>query len=87
MVARALGSEIEPIARGEFRPGEIRFLTSDISRMSKIGYRPTVDIETGIRRYVDWIRDQGDVRDYFSAAETILRARGIVREVGARRPS
>ena len=87
MVARALNSQIEPIARGEFRPGEIRYLTSDISRMSTIGYRPTVDIETGIRRYVDWIRDQGDVRDYFSAAENILRARGIVQEVGARRPS
>ena len=31
MVAEALGVEIEPVARGEFRPGEMRHLTSDIS--------------------------------------------------------
>ncbi len=87
MVARALDSDAVPIARGEFRPGEIRYLTSDISRITSIGYRPTVGIETGIRRYVNWIREQGDVRDYFAAAENILRTKGIVREVAARRPS
>ena len=32
MVSEALDVPIEPVARGEFRPGEMRHLTSDISR-------------------------------------------------------
>ena len=43
-----------------------------------VGYEPRVDLTTGIERYLDWIRSQSDVRDYFSEAETILRGKGIV---------
>ena len=83
MVADGLGVAIDPVARGEFRPGEIRYLTSDIARARAIGYRPSTGIADGIARYLDWIRTQGDVRDYFAAAEQVLRERGIVRRVGA----
>jgi hypothetical protein len=36
---------------------------------------------TGIRRYLDWNRQQADVRDYFSDAANILRSKGIVHRV------
>ncbi|HWP45101.1 MAG TPA: NAD-dependent epimerase/dehydratase family protein, partial [Blastocatellia bacterium] len=84
MVSNALGIAIEPVAQGEFRPGEMRHLTSDTSRISSIGYRPQVELEAGIEKYLDWIRAQGDVRDYFSEAESILRTKGIVHRVTAR---
>lgn len=77
-VSGALGSEIEPVARGEFRPGEMRHLTSDISRARSAGYEPEVGLQEGIERYLDWIRTQGNVRDYFAEAEEILRAKNIV---------
>jgi dTDP-L-rhamnose 4-epimerase len=32
----------------------------------------------GIARYIDWIRSQSDIRDYFSEAAEILRNKGIV---------
>ncbi len=38
LIAGALKIDIEPLARGEFRPGEIRSLISDISRIRSIGY-------------------------------------------------
>jgi dTDP-L-rhamnose 4-epimerase len=82
MVSEALEIGIEPVARGEFRPGEMRHLTSDISRAASAGYAPEVDLAEGIERYIDWIRGQGDVRDYFAEAETVLRAKSIVHEVG-----
>ncbi len=82
MVADGLGIAIEPVARGEFRPGEIRYLTSGIARAAAIGYRPRTDVATGIGRYLDWIRGQGDVRDYFGQAEQILKERRIVQRVG-----
>ena len=81
IIANQLGVKIAPIARGEFRPGEIRSLISDISRIRTIGYTPQTSIEQGIERYVDWIKTQGTVQDYFSKAEAGLRAKGIVQSV------
>jgi dTDP-L-rhamnose 4-epimerase len=82
IIARQLGVGLEPLARGEFRPGEIRSLISDISRIRTIGYEPRTTIAEGIARYVEWIRTQGSVEDYFSKAEAGLRAKGIVQSVG-----
>jgi len=81
IIASQLGVSIEPLARGEFRPGEIRSLISDITRIRGIGYEPQTSIEQGIARYIDWIRTQGPVEDYFSRAEQTLRAKGIVQSV------
>ena len=81
IIAAKLGIDISPLARGEFRPGEIRSLISDISRIRTVGYEPSVTIEEGISRYIDWIRTQGPVEDYFTKAEAGLRAKGIVQSV------
>jgi dTDP-L-rhamnose 4-epimerase len=81
IIAEQLGVKLEPLARGEFRPGEIRSLISDISRIRTIGYEPQTSIEQGIGRYVEWIKTQGTVADYFGAAEAGLRAKGIVQSV------
>jgi dTDP-L-rhamnose 4-epimerase len=80
-ISDALDIPIAPEANGEFRPGEMRHLTSDTARIRAAGYAPEVDLGTGIRRYLDWIRQQGDVRDYFTEAANILRSKGIVHRV------
>jgi dTDP-L-rhamnose 4-epimerase len=81
IIADKLGVPIAPEARGEFRPGEIRSLISDISRIRTIGYEPQTTLEQGIGRYVAWIKTQGTVEDYFSKASEGLRAKGIVQDV------
>jgi dTDP-L-rhamnose 4-epimerase len=81
IIAEQLGIRIEPIARREFRPGEIRSLISDITRIRTIGYEPQTTLEQGIGRYIDWIKTQGAVEDYFARAEAGLRAKGIVQSV------
>ena len=81
IIAQQLGVFIEPLARGEFRPGEIRSLISDITRIRSIGYEPRVHLEEGIARYIAWIKTQGAVEDYFAKAETGLREKGIVQNV------
>jgi dTDP-L-rhamnose 4-epimerase len=80
-ISDALGIHIAPEVNGEFRPGEMRHLTSSIGRIRTAGYAPQIDLATGIRRYLDWIREQTDVRDYFSEAANILRSKGIVHRV------
>jgi dTDP-L-rhamnose 4-epimerase len=84
LISDALDIRIAPEVNGEFRPGEMRHLTSDTERIRAAGYAPQVDLATGIRRYLDWIRQQADVRDYFSEATNILRSKGIVHRVKSR---
>src|SRR6266498_2288846 len=81
LISDALGIRITPLAQGEFRPGEMRHLISDTTLINAAGYTPQVGLTEGIGRYLDWIREQSDVRDYFAEAETILRAKGIVHRV------
>ena len=83
-ISGALGIKIPAEAKGEFRPGEIRHLTSGTDRIQAAGYAPRVDLATGIGRYLDWIREQSNVRDYFSEAADILRNKGIVHQVQGR---
>jgi nucleoside-diphosphate-sugar epimerase len=83
-ISDALGIQIAPETKGEFRPGEMRHLTSDTARIRAAGYQPQVDLPTGIGRYLDWIRAQADVRDYFSEAADILRSKGILHRVAVR---
>ncbi len=80
-ISDALGIHIAPEVNGDFRPGEMRYLTSGTERARAAGYRPQVDLATGIGRYLDWIRSQADVKDYFSEAADILRSKGIVHRV------
>jgi len=74
--------DIAPEINGEFRPGEMRHLTSDTALARSAGYKPTVDLSDGIARYIGWIRTQSDIRDYFSEASEILKNKGIVHRVG-----
>lgn len=82
-ISNALNIHIEPEVNGEFRPGEMRHLTSGTDLIRAAGYTPQVDLATGIGRYLDWIRAQSDVKDYFSEAADILRSKGIVHRVAA----
>src|SRR5437764_373970 len=81
ILSRQLKIDIEPEARGEFRPGEMRHLTSDTMKARAAGYKLQIALEDGIQRYIDWIRSQLDIRDYFSEAEQILKSKGIVHRV------
>ena len=80
-LANILRVDIAPEINGEFRPGEMRHLTSDTTLARSAGYKPIVDLGEGISRYIDWIRKQSDIRDYFSEASDILKNKGIVHRV------
>jgi dTDP-L-rhamnose 4-epimerase len=80
-ISEALGIPIAPELNGEFRPGEMRHLASGTDRIRAAGYEPQVDLATGVGRYLEWIRSQSDVKDYFSEAADILRKKGIVHSV------
>src|SRR5215469_842243 len=82
-ISDALQIRIAPVMNREFRPGEMRHLISDTTVIRKAGYTPLVSLEQGIERYLKWIRQQAGVKDYFAAAEVILRQKGILQKVKA----
>ena len=84
-ISEALGIKIAPEVNGEFRPGEMRHLTSGTQRIRDgVGYAPQTDLLTGVGRYLEWIRTQGDVKDYFTEAAQGLKAKGIVHRAAAK---
>lgn len=40
------------------RPGEVRKLEADIKEARKFGFEPTVDIDDGLDRYINWYKDK-----------------------------
>jgi dTDP-L-rhamnose 4-epimerase len=83
LISAALRIPLAPIMNREFRPGEMRHLISDTTVIRNAGYTPAVSLEEGIERYLEWIRQQGSIKDYFAAAELILREKGILQKVDA----
>ena len=83
VISEALQIRLAPTMNGEFRFGEMRHLISDTTLIRNAGYAPAVSLEKGIERYLEWIRQQGSVKDYFAAAEPILRKKGILQKVDA----
>jgi dTDP-L-rhamnose 4-epimerase len=79
LLASKLGKDIAPNIPGEYRPGEMRALISDTSRIRSLGFEATVGLEEGIDRYLAWIETQGDIGEYFSEAERRLRERQVVK--------
>ena len=60
-LARELGCDARAV-RMPARPGDIRHSLADV-RMARrlLGYRPTVDFETGLRLTLEWYRDTAEV--------------------------
>ena len=83
LLAAKLDKPVAPEFPGEFRPGEMRALISDGSRIGELGFQPRVRLEEGIGRYLDWVREQGAVAEYFGAAQRQLRRRRVVKQAGA----
>ncbi|HEU5433588.1 MAG TPA: NAD-dependent epimerase/dehydratase family protein [Thermomicrobiales bacterium] len=83
LLADRLDVPLEPEIPGQYRPGEMRALISDIGRIGALGFAPQTRLSDGIDRYLAWVRTQGEVRDYFAAAERVLRRRRIVKQGGA----
>lgn len=79
LLARILGSEVAPQVSGQFRHGDIRHCTADISRARQLlGYEPQVDWEEGLSELVEWARS-APAADRFDQAQGELRSRGLVR--------
>jgi dTDP-L-rhamnose 4-epimerase len=52
-----------PFVSGKFREGDVRAASCDvIAAKAEIGYEPAYDLETGLAKLLDWVRDE--LRDH-----------------------
>jgi UDP-glucose 4-epimerase len=55
---RIVGTTLEPVYR-EARSGDVRDSQADIAKaQALLGYEPTIDLEEGLQRTLDWCRSQ-----------------------------
>lgn len=74
-------TKIKPAVKGEFRPGEVRHLFLDNTKLVKLGWKPEVKLEDGIRKYAEWIKTQGEIGEYWTKAYEIMRKTKVVMQV------
>lgn len=79
MLQQTMGSDVEPHVTGEYRVGDIRHNYADISRLqSDIGFRPSISVEAGIRRFTEWVQTQPVPKDLLDQANAELKARKLM---------
>ena len=82
-VARTLATlvgvpSIEPTITGQFRRGDVRHCTADLSRAHQLlGFTPQVSWQDGLAELTEWCRE-ASTADHFAQADQELRQRGLV---------
>ncbi|MDI6810228.1 MAG: SDR family NAD(P)-dependent oxidoreductase [archaeon] len=72
--------ELEPEITKKYRAGDIRHCFADISKIrNKMGYKPKVDFEEGMKELVEW-GEREEAVDRFGEAHEELKVRGLVEE-------
>ncbi len=89
-VARLLAAicgkeEIEPEISGEYRLGDARHTVSSGERMGGLGWRPKSAPEEFLRAYVEWVRRQPDLADFYARSRRNMRAAGVIRQAAGAR--
>ncbi len=79
VVLKAAGSSLEPVVNGDFRVGDTRHTVSDVAALQSLGWRAEIPIETTVARYLEWIRQFRDTRQYLEAAESAMRQSNVIR--------
>ncbi len=82
-VARILidyyGKNVKPEITNKFRKGDIRHCFADISKIKKLGYKPSVKFEEGVGEFIEWVNIQPsrEVLDNFENAKKELESRRL----------
>jgi dTDP-L-rhamnose 4-epimerase len=75
--AKVLGRDAPPEITKQYRVGDIRHCFADITKAQNVlGYRPEVDIESGMAELAEWLRGEHAI-DRVATAQSELISRGL----------
>ena len=71
-------SNTEISISGNYRLGDIRHNYADLTKINdKLGFVPSIDFETGIGRFVDWVNQQEVVEDNYEKSIAEMKEKGL----------
>jgi dTDP-L-rhamnose 4-epimerase len=77
---RLLGREVSTTVTGQFRLGDIRHNFADLTKVrAAFGFQPSVSVEEGLRRFVEWVRVEPAGVDGYERSLEELKARGLLK--------
>lgn len=76
VLAELYGVDVQPEIAEQFRAGDIRHCVADISRISQLGYRPSVALREGLNELVSWGKTI-EAQDRVADAAQELEKRGL----------
>jgi dTDP-L-rhamnose 4-epimerase len=82
MLSRIMGIKVSPVIPGEIRYGDVRHIVSDITKICKLGWQPTVSIEQIAREYIDWASKQPEASDHYAEAEKVMKQKQAIMSTG-----
>jgi dTDP-L-rhamnose 4-epimerase len=78
MLADIMDAPQRPHVTGAYRVGDIRHNYADVTNFRKVmGQVPSIDIDTGLRRFCDWVATQPIPHDLLDKASAELKARNL----------
>ncbi len=78
-VARACGAQIDPQVTDDYRFGDTRHTVSSWEQLGELGWQPEVGLDRIIGEYVEWVRLQPNLEDFYARTEPVMRAANIIR--------
>lgn len=79
LLSQAFAQNPNSVITGQYRIGDIRHNVADISRIGAIlGYRPAIDLATGLGRFAKWVSTQPLPEDLVVKANRELAARDLL---------
>ncbi|MDD2932301.1 MAG: NAD-dependent epimerase/dehydratase family protein [Methylotenera sp.] len=75
---RLLGEVVPINVSGQFRVGDIRHNLADLTKIGEVmGFKPSVYIEDGLNRFVDWVKSEQVQVDRYEQSLAELKAKGL----------
>jgi len=78
-LTKKLGKDLNPLIPGEFRLSDNRHSVSSIDKLKKLGWSPQKFLDDIFEDYLSWLQSMGDISDYFTEADKVMRSSGVVR--------
>jgi len=77
---RNYGIQIPLEISGQYRKGDIRHNFADISLIKeKLGFVPSVDFETGLKLFCNWVNQQSPAEDRYEQSLSELKSKGLMK--------
>ena len=75
-----LGKAVPVAISGQFRLGDIRHSFTDLTKVrAALGFEPSISIEEGLHRFVDWVNSELVQADRYEESLRELRAKGLLK--------